>query len=119
MGPERSEDGGARRGARGRPRGPDGVRSPTDDTECTAMAAADRRWREARALKAELQAGILRGTLVNRVAWERRTEELARRHRDAVLLWPARRAAVLAARLGRRFWGGATGSRGRDAIASR
>ncbi len=100
MGPERSDDGAARRPARGRPRRAVGVGLAADDCDRAALAAADRRWREARAERAELETARLRGTLVDAAAVERRAFQRGRAVRDALLNWPATIAGRLAAQWG-------------------
>ena len=69
-------------------------------TESESEAEARRRLTSAKADKAEIDARARRGELVERAKVERAVFELARRYRDALLAWPARIAAPLAARLG-------------------
>ena len=72
--------------------------SATNAPESIASARA----RRVRALadRAEVEAARLRGDLIERAKVERAIFEFARRYRDALLAWPARIAATLAARLG-------------------
>ena len=71
-------------------------RAATGESE----SGARRRLAIARADRAETEAAWLRGELVERARVEKLTFEFARRYRDALLAWPARIAATLAARLG-------------------
>jgi hypothetical protein len=63
---------------------------------------ASARARRLRALadRAEIDTKARRGELVERAKVERAVFELARRYRDALLAWPARVAAPIAAKLG-------------------
>lgn len=50
--------------------------------------------------KAELEAGKLRGELIDRGKVLETVQEMAQAERDAILAWPARAAPILAADLG-------------------
>jgi len=65
----------------------------------TLEAARARRLR-AMADRAELEAQRLRGELVDRAKATALVQRLAREERDAILAWPARVAAEMAAELG-------------------
>jgi len=69
-------------------------------TESESEAEARRRLTSAKADKAEIEARVRRGELVERAKAERAIFEFARRMRDVWTTWPARIAAPIAARLG-------------------
>lgn len=63
-------------------------------------AEARRRLTRARADRAELEVRVRRGELIERAKAERAVFEFARSYRDALITWPPRVAATIAARLG-------------------